>query len=136
MTSTRFARLLLLTLTLNNVKANELGQLILCFVDQRFCLFSLAGGTSRLSQEILVEPENVVAHAGDTVQFPCIVSKEAEAIVTWCWNDFCTLGKRQFVREEPAVDGPIRVFQYSAYPRFQLRINERSRKSISSRCKH
>lgn len=83
-----------------------------------------------MSQEILVEPESVVAHAGDTVHFACIVSKETESIVTWCWNDFCTLGKRQFVREEIAVDGPIRVFQYSAYPRFQLRINERLSKSI------
>lgn len=84
----------------------------------------LVEGT-RIRQEILVEPEDVVAHAGDTVQFACIVSKQADAVVTWCWNDFCTLGKTQFLRYESSINGPISIYQYSAYPRFHLRINER-----------
>lgn len=99
--------------------------MILCFVRSLINFLFHQLESSRLTQEILIEPENIVAHAGETVQLTCIVSKEPDAIVTWCWNDFCTLGKIQFVRQENSNDGQINVYQYSAYPRFQLRINER-----------
>jgi hypothetical protein len=79
----------------------------------------------RINQKILVGPNNINAYAGETVQFPCIVSKQTDAIVTWCWNDFCTLGKAQFVRHETTNDGVISIYQYTAYPRFRLLINER-----------
>ena len=91
---------------------------------------------SRIHQKILVGPQDIVTHPGGTVQFPCIVSKESDAIVTWCWNDFCTLGKAQFLRHETSSDGPISIYQYAAYPRFQLFINERlsTYRPLLSRC--
>ncbi len=79
----------------------------------------------RINQNILTGPNDIHAHPGETIQFPCIVSKQPDAIVTWCWNDFCTLGKTQLLRHETTADGQIGLYQYTAYPRFQLSINER-----------
>lgn len=79
----------------------------------------------KINQKILIGPEDINAHPGETVQFPCLVSKQSDAIVTWCWNDFCTLGKTQLLRQETTSDGRISIYQYTAYPRFQLYINER-----------
>jgi hypothetical protein len=79
----------------------------------------------KINQKILVGPSHINAHPGETIQFPCIVSKQSNAIVTWCWNDFCTLGKTQLLRHETTHDGLISIYQYTAYPRFQLSINER-----------
>ena len=70
-------------------------------------------------------PRDVVAKSGETVELPCIVSKQKQAIVTWCWNDFCTLGKTQMIRNETTINGLIGIYRYVAYPRFQLFINER-----------
>jgi hypothetical protein len=80
---------------------------------------------SRINQKILVGPHHISAYAGETVQFPCIVSKQSDAIVTWCWNDFCTLGKAQLIGHETTSNGLISIYQYTAYPRFRLLINER-----------
>ncbi len=79
----------------------------------------------KINQKILLAPSDIHAHPGETIQFPCIVSKQSDAIVTWCWNDFCTLGKKQLLRHETTDDGLINIYQYNAYPRFQLSINER-----------
>lgn len=78
----------------------------------------------RIHQAIVFGPEDTYTFQGETIQFPCIVSKQTNAIVTWCWNDFCTLGKAQFVRQESTSNGPIKIYQYIAYPRFYLFINE------------
>ncbi|UJR28849.1 hypothetical protein I4U23_010073 [Adineta vaga] len=80
---------------------------------------------SRMNQKIIIGPNHINAYPGETIQFPCIVSKQSNAIVTWCWNDFCTLGKTQLLRHETTSHGIIRIYQYTAYPRFQLSINER-----------
>ncbi|CAF0720908.1 unnamed protein product [Adineta steineri] len=80
---------------------------------------------SRINQKILIGPNHINAYPGETIQFPCIVSKQPNAIVTWCWNDFCTLGKTQLLRHETTRNGLIHIYQYAAYPRFQLSINER-----------
>ncbi|CAF1231043.1 unnamed protein product [Adineta ricciae] len=80
---------------------------------------------SRINQKILIGPQHINAYPGETIQFPCIVSKQLNAIVTWCWNDFCTLGKTQLLRHETTPHGVVRIYQYTAYPRFQLSINER-----------
>lgn len=90
-----------------------------------FCLKLL--GNSKINQKILVGPNDINTYPGETVQLPCIVSKQPDAIVTWCWNDFCTLGKTQLISNETTQDGHIRIYQYTAYPRFQLSINERLR---------
>ena len=79
----------------------------------------------RIHQQILIGPEDIYTYQGETIQFPCIVSKQTNAIVTWCWNDFCTLGKAQLIRQESTIDGPIKIYRYTAYPRFYLFINER-----------
>ncbi|CAF3867571.1 unnamed protein product [Rotaria sp. Silwood2] len=79
----------------------------------------------RINQKILIGPHNINAHPGETIQLPCIVSKQFDATVTWCWNDFCTLGKAQLVRHDTIYDGLISIYQYAAYPRFRLLINER-----------
>ncbi|CAF1010595.1 unnamed protein product [Rotaria sordida] len=79
----------------------------------------------RINQKILIEPHNINAYPGETIQFPCIVSKQFDATVTWCWNDFCTLGKAQLVRHEITNNGLISIYQYTAYPKFRLIINER-----------
>jgi len=81
--------------------------------------------STKINQKILVGPTDLNAHPDETIQFPCIVSKQSDAIVTWCWNDFCTLGKTQLLRHETTIDGLISIYQYTAYPRFQLYINER-----------
>jgi hypothetical protein len=78
-----------------------------------------------MTQKIQLGPDDVVAHSGETIQLPCIVHKQPDAIVTWCWNDFCTLGKTHLLRHETTLDGLVSIYQYSAYPRFQLSINER-----------
>jgi hypothetical protein len=88
------------------------------------CYFFLFVGP-RVNQKILVEPHDINAYPGETIQFPCIVSKQSDAIVTWCWNDFCTLGKAQLLGHETTNDGLISFYQYAAYPRFRLSINER-----------
>ncbi len=80
---------------------------------------------TRINQKILIGPHNINTYSGETIQFPCIVSKQPDAIVTWCWNDFCTLGKAQLIRHETTHDGIISIYQYTAYPRFRLLINER-----------
>jgi hypothetical protein len=80
---------------------------------------------SRINQKILLGPHDINTNPGETIQFPCIVSKQSDAIVTWCWNDFCTLGKAQLLRHETTSDGLISIYQYTAYPRFRLLINER-----------
>jgi hypothetical protein len=79
----------------------------------------------KINQKIVIGPNDINAYPGETIQFPCIVSKQSDAIVTWCWNDFCTLGKTQLLRHETTYDGLISIYQYTAYPRFQLSINER-----------
>ncbi|CAF3628598.1 unnamed protein product [Rotaria socialis] len=79
----------------------------------------------RINQNILIGPHSIYAYPGETIQFPCIVSKQFDATVTWCWNDFCTLGKAQLVRHEATHDGLISIYQYAAYPKFRLSINER-----------
>ncbi|CAF3151348.1 unnamed protein product [Rotaria socialis] len=79
----------------------------------------------KINQKILIGPSDITTYPGETIQFPCIVSKQPDAIVTWCWNDFCTLGKTQLISNETTQDGLIRIFQYTGYPRFQLSINER-----------
>ncbi|CAF3478455.1 unnamed protein product [Rotaria sp. Silwood1] len=78
----------------------------------------------KFNQKILIGPNDINAYSGETIQFPCIVLKQSDAIVTWCWNDFCTLGKTQLLRHERTYDGLISIYQYTAYPRFQLSINE------------
>jgi hypothetical protein len=111
---------LLLTTTI--VNAFEYGKYsIMIFIVKVF----LSVVRPRIYQKILVGPHNVNAHPGETIQFPCIVSKQSAAVVTWCWNDFCTLGKAQLLRHETTHDGLISIYQYTAYPRFQLLINER-----------
>jgi hypothetical protein len=93
-----------------------------------FCLifhYILKLAAPKITQKILIGPNDINAHPGETIQFPCIVSKQSNAIVTWCWNDFCTLGKTQLLRHETTYDGLISIYQYTAYPRFQLSINER-----------
>lgn len=90
-----------------------------------FLSFKLA--VPKINQKILIGPDDIDAHPGETVQFPCIVSKQSDAIVTWCWNDFCTLGKAQFVEHQTTNDGLISIYRYAAYPRFYLLINERLR---------
>lgn len=82
---------------------------------------------ARIDQKILIGPHPVNTRPGETIQLPCIVSKQSDAIVTWCWNDFCTLGKAQLIRHETTAHGLISVYQYAAYPRFHLFINERLR---------
>ncbi len=83
---------------------------------------------SKTNQRILVGPHDINANPGDTVQFPCVVFREPDAIVTWCWNDFCTLGKTQLVRRETNNDGTLTtIHQFTAYPRFSLSINEQLR---------
>ncbi|CAF3420390.1 unnamed protein product [Rotaria sp. Silwood1] len=79
----------------------------------------------RINQKILIGPHNINVHPGETIQLPCIVSKQFDATVTWCWNDFCTLGKAQLVRHETTHNGLISIYQYTAYPRFRLFVNER-----------
>lgn len=79
----------------------------------------------KVNQKILLGPNDINVHPGDTVQLPCIVARQSDAIVTWCWNDFCTLGKTHLLRHETTREGLISVYQYTAYPRFQLFINER-----------
>lgn len=79
---------------------------------------------TRFYQTILVGPKNVFTYPQETVQLPCIVSKQKNSVVTWCWNDFCTLGKTQWIRNITTADGIVHVYQYLAYPRFQLHINE------------
>jgi hypothetical protein len=81
----------------------------------------------RIDQKILVGPHHINTYPGETIQLPCIVSKQSDAIVTWCWNDFCTLGKAYLLRHEVTHDGLISIYQYTAYPRFRLLINERLR---------
>lgn len=83
-----------------------------------------------MNQKILLGPSDINAHPGETIQLPCIVSRQSDAIVTWCWNDFCTLGKTHLLRHETTSDGLISIYQYTAYPRFQLSINEHLSKSI------
>ncbi len=84
---------------------------------------------SRIKQKILVGPHHINTYPGETIHFPCIVSKQSDAVVTWCWNDFCTLGKAQLIRHETTDNGLISIYQYTAYPRFHLLINERLRMS-------
>ena len=60
------------------------------------------------------------------------MSRQSDAIVTWCWNDFCTLGKTHLLRHETTSEGLIGIYQYTSYPRFQLSINERLSKSFNS----
>ncbi len=84
---------------------------------------------TRINQKILIGPHHINTYAGETIQFPCIVSKQPDAIVTWCWNDFCTLGKAQLLSHETTMNGLITIYQYTAYPRFRLLINERLRMS-------
>ena len=85
---------------------------------------------SRIKQKILVGPQNINTYPGETINFPCIVSKQSDAVVTWCWNDFCTLGKTQLIRHEQNDNGLISIYQYTAYPRFHLLINEHLRMYI------
>lgn len=94
-------------------------------ISRLFFFFFLKLAVPKINQKILIGPEDINAHPGETVQFSCIVSKQSDAIVTWCWNDFCTLGKTQLLRHESTADGRISIYQYTAYPRFQLYINER-----------
>lgn len=82
---------------------------------------------ARIQQEILLGPQSIHTYPGRTVHFPCVVNKQSDAIVTWCWNDFCTLGKAQLIQHQTTNDGLINVYQYAAYPRFHLLINERLR---------
>ncbi len=98
--------------------------ILLRFFSCRISLYLKLAGR-KINQKIVIGPSNINAYPGETVQFPCIVSKESDAIVTWCWNDFCTLGKTQLLRHETTYDGLISIYQYTAYPRFQLYINER-----------
>ncbi|CAF3483535.1 unnamed protein product [Rotaria sordida] len=86
---------------------------------------AIAYASPKINQKILIGPNDINAYPGETIQFPCIVSKQSDAIVTWCWNDFCTLGKTQLLRYERIDDSLISIYQYTAYPRFQLLINER-----------
>jgi hypothetical protein len=87
--------------------------------------FVLTLAESKLNQKILLGPSDTVVHPGQTIQLPCIVTKQSDAVVTWCWNDFCTLGKTHLLRHETTIDGVIGIYQYTSYPRFQLSINER-----------
>ena len=87
--------------------------------------FSLWSASPKVTQKILRGPSDTNVHPGDTVQLPCIVARRSDAIVTWCWNDFCTLGKTHLLRHETTSEGLISIYQYTAYPRFQLFINER-----------
>ncbi|CAF3704301.1 unnamed protein product [Adineta steineri] len=86
---------------------------------------TFANSAQRINQKILVGPNHINAYSGETIQFPCIVSKQSNAIVTWCWNDFCTLGRTQLIHHETTIDGLISIYQYQAYPRFRLSVNER-----------
>ncbi|UJR20750.1 hypothetical protein I4U23_023868 [Adineta vaga] len=79
----------------------------------------------RMDQKILIGPKHITTSPGATVQFPCVVSKQSNAIVTWCWNDFCTLGKTQFLHRETIQNDVVNIYQYTAYPRFRLAVNER-----------
>lgn len=81
----------------------------------------------RVNQRILLGPHPIQTYSGRTIHLPCIVTKQSDAIVTWCWNDFCTLGKAQFLRHQTSIDGLISIYQYTAYPRFYLFINEHLR---------
>ena len=83
--------------------------------------------TVRIKQQILLGPHSIQTYPDRTVHFPCVVDKQSNAIVTWCWNDFCTLGKAQFVEHQTTNDGLISIYRYAAYPRFYLLINERLR---------
>ena len=113
------------SLTIRLVHAIEYGKhSVMIFLLSLFFL-SQQLATPKINQKILVAPNDINAHPGETIQFPCIVSKQSDAIVTWCWNDFCTLGKTQLLRHETTSDGLINIYQYTAYPRFQLSINER-----------
>ncbi|CAF0792982.1 unnamed protein product [Adineta ricciae] len=88
-------------------------------------VYTLEQNNRRVDQKILIGPKHINTYPGETVQFPCIVSKQSNAVVTWCWNDFCTLGKTQFLHRETVQNDVVNVYQYMAYPRFRLSINER-----------
>ena len=91
-----------------------------------YCFISfLFLDSPRINQKILLGPHHINTHPGEIVQLPCIVSKQPNAIVTWCWNDFCTLGKTKLLQRQTTHDGPITTYQYTSYPRFRLSINER-----------
>jgi hypothetical protein len=85
---------------------------------------------SRIKQKILIGPYHINTYPGETIHFPCIVSKQSDAVVTWCWNDFCTLGKTKLIGHETIDNDLINIYQYTAYPRFHLLINERLRMFI------
>jgi hypothetical protein len=47
----------------------------------------------KLNNEFLEEPKDVETIIGSTLIFRCLTEPLDESKVTWCKNDFCTLGK-------------------------------------------
>lgn len=112
---------------MNNIIHRLSFHLLIIFIQLIWILPLQIHSKSRLNQRILLGPHPIQTHPGRTIHFPCIVTKQSDAIVTWCWNDFCTLGKAQFLRHETTDNGLISIYQYTAYPRFYLFINEHLR---------
>jgi hypothetical protein len=55
-------------------------------------LVQLANGI-KINNQFIEEPEDVETIIGSTVILRCLTEPLDESQVTWCKNDFCTLGK-------------------------------------------
>ena len=66
-------------------------------------LFQLVNGI-KINNQFIEEPEDVESIIGSTIILRCRTEPLDESQVTWCKNDFCTLGKTRDLPSYPRYE--------------------------------